>query len=89
MRISWEVIECQQVTLMAQYIETETERTFRPFNPDRKLVPWGQNNETRQTISCSMICCCCYLMEMFFKKEIKELINIIKPGAHSAEDLFF
>ena len=87
-RISWEFVPCENITIMAQQMENEErEFTFRQWNPNRQNVPWGEENGSSVDPSCPTACICCFCVEMCFKGIFQEVVDYCAYGTKSAEDV--
>ena len=88
-RIKWEYVPCENVSLIAQQVQNlEGVQTFRPYNPERVHVPFGEDNGSPEDATCPITCLCCWIIEKCFKSVFQESVNFIEVGHLTSEDIF-
>jgi len=87
-RIKWEVVHCNPITIVAQQMENEeNELTFRPFYPKSPNAKLGEEDYTEEA-ACPVQCICCWGVEKCFKAVFTETIDYCRFGTNTADQVF-
>ena len=85
MKIKWTFVQNQDISVLAQQIETKQGTvTFRPWNP--KYIE--DDHVPEPEVSCPVFCICCFLVECCFKNAFKEHIDDLDLGLKDAGTMF-
>ena len=80
------MVRCGEASLIAQQISNnENETSLRAWNP-KKIE--AMNNDPDERVNCPIFCLTCFVVELFYKKAVKEVIEVIKPEISGAHELF-
>ena len=89
-RIKFHYCPCSQVTIMAQQVQdNEDQYTFRKWNPEKKMVPYGQSTDGEQDSSCGHpLCYICMCVNCLFNTMFEEVIDVARDGKIQSETYF-
>ena len=82
-RIKFHYCQCTQVTIMAQQVQdNEDQYTFRKWNPEKKMVPYGQSTDGEQDSTCGNPLCCyiCLCVNCLFNTMFEEVVDVARDG---------
>ena len=90
-RIKFHYNTCGAATIMAQQVmDNEDVHTFRKWNPEKKMVPYGQSTDADADTTCGNPCCCyiCMCVNCLFNAVWEEVVDVARDGKLVAEQYF-
>ena len=90
-RIKFHYCPCSTVTIMAQQVQDDEDQyTFRKWNPEKKMVPYGQSTDGEQDSTCGNPLCCyiCLCVNCLFNTMFEEVVDVARDGKLVSEQYF-
>ena len=76
---------------MAQQVQDDDSvYTFRKWNPEKKMVPYGDSTDAEMDQACGSVACCyiCMCVNCMMNVMFEEVVDFARDGKSSKEDYF-
>ena len=90
-RIKFHYNVCGEATLMAQQVQDKAnDYTFRKWNPEKKMVPYGESTDAEMDQACGSPVCCyiCMCVNCMMHTMFEEVVDFARDGNTSQEAYF-